>query len=141
MLQPKRTKFRKMMKGRNRGYANNANTLALGDFALKAIEAGRINSRQIESARQAFTRHTKRQAKSWIRVFPDKPITKKPLATRMGKGKGGVEEWVMNIKPGRIIFELAGVSEELAREALTIAMHKLPFKTKFITRQSENEIY
>ena len=141
MLQPKRTKYRKMMKGRNRGYATRGTKLALGEFGLKAIEAGRINSRQIEAARQAYTRHVKRQAKSWIRVFPDKPITKKPLETRMGKGKGGVEEWVMSIKPGRIIFELAGVSEELAREALTIAMNKLPFKTKFVTRESENEIY
>ncbi len=141
MLQPKRTKFRKMMKGRNRGYATSGANLALGEFGLKAVEAGRINSRQIESARQAYTRHVKRQAKTWIRVFPDKPITKKPLETRMGKGKGGVEEWVMNIKPGRIIFEMAGVSEELAREALTLAQHKLPFKTKFVTRESENEIY
>ncbi len=141
MLLPKRTKYRKMMKGRNRGYATRGTNLALGEFALKAIEAGRINSRQIEAARQAYTRHVKRQAKTWIRVFPDKPITKKPLETRMGKGKGGVEEWVMNIKPGRIIFEMAGVSEELAREALTLAMHKLPFKTKFITKESENEIY
>ncbi len=130
-----------MMKGRNRGYATNGVNLALGEFGLKAIEAGRINSRQIESARQAYTRHVKRQAKTWIRVFPDKPISKKPLETRMGKGKGGVEEWVMNIKPGRIIFEMAGVSEELAREALTLAQHKLPFKTKFVTRESENELY
>lgn len=101
----KRTKFRKMMKGRNRGYATSGANLALGEFGLKAVEAGRINSRQIESARQAYTRHVKRQAKTWIRVFPDKPITKKPLETRMGKGKGGVEEWVMNIKPGRIILK------------------------------------
>lgn len=141
MLSPKRTKYRKMMKGRNRGYAVRGANLALGDFGLKAIEAGRINSRQIEAARQAYTRHVKRQAKTWIRVFPDKPITKKPLETRMGKGKGGVEEWVMNIKPGRIIFELAGVSEQLAREALAIASAKLPFKTKFVSRESDNEIY
>lgn len=141
MLLPKRTKFRKMMKGRNRGYATRGTNLALGDFGLKAVEAGRVNSRQIESARQAYTRHVKRQAKAWIRVFPDKPLTKKPLETRMGKGKGGVEEWVMNIKPGRIIFEMSGVSEDLAREALTLAMHKLPFKTKFVTRESENEVY
>ncbi|AII13966.1 50S ribosomal protein L16 [Campylobacter iguaniorum] len=141
MLLPKRTKYRKMMKGRNRGYATRGTDLALGEFGLKAVEAGRVNSRQIESARQAYTRHVKRQAKTWIRVFPDKPITKKPLETRMGKGKGGVEEWVMNIKPGRIIFEMSGISEELAREALTLAMHKLPFKTKFVTRESENEVY
>ena len=136
MLMPKRTKFRKQMKGRNRGYATRGASLATGEFALKAVEAGRINSRQIEAARQALTRHVKRQAKIWIRVFPDKPLTKKPLQTRMGKGKSGVEEWVMNIKPGRIIFEMAGVSEELAREALTLALHKLPFKSKFVTRES-----
>ncbi len=141
MLMPKRTKYRKMMKGRNRGYATNGANLALGDFGLKAVEAGRINSRQIEAARQAYTRHMKRQAKAWIRVFPDKPFTKKPLETRMGKGKGGVEEWIMNIKPGRIIFEIAGVSEELAKEALKIAAAKLPFKTKFVSRESENEVY
>ena len=141
MLMPKRTKFRKQMKGRNRGYATRGASLATGEFALKAVEAGRVNSRQIEAARQALTRHVKRQAKIWIRVFPDKPLTKKPLLTRMGKGMAGVEEWVMNIKPGRIIFEMAGVDEELAREALTLALHKLPFKSKFVTRESENEIY
>ena len=141
MLMPKRTKFRKQMKGRNRGYATRGASLSTGEFALKAIEAGRVNSRQIEAARQALTRHVKRQAKIWIRVFPDKPLTKKPLQTRMGKGKAGVEEWVMNIKPGRILFEMAGVSEELAREALTLSMHKLPFKSKFVPRESENEIY
>jgi len=111
------------------------------DAIKKAVEAGRVNSRQIEAARVALTRHVKRQAKTWIRVFPDKPLTKKPLQTRMGKGKAGVEEWVMNIKPGRIIVEMAGVDEELAREALTLAIHKLPFKTKIVTRESENEIY
>lgn len=141
MLMPKRTKYRKVMKGRNRGYAVRGTEFSLGDYALKAVEAGRINSRQIEAARIALTRHVKRQAKTWIRVFPDKPLTKKPLETRMGKGKGGVEEWVMNIKPGRIIYEMAGVSEELAREALTLAMHKLPFKTKFITRKGQNDLY
>jgi len=141
MLMPKRTKYRKMMKGRNRGYATRGNSLTFGDFGIKAVEAGRVNSRQIEAARVALTRHVKRQAKTWIRVFPDKPLTKKPLQTRMGKGKAGVEEWVMNIKPGRIIVEMAGVDEELAREALTLAIHKLPFKTKIVTRESENEIY
>ena len=141
MLLPKRTKYKKMMKGRNRGYDTRGVDFTFGDFALKAVEAGRINSRQIEAARVALTRFVKRQGKTWIRVFPDKPLTKKPLQVRMGKGKAGVEEWVMNIKPGRIIYEMAGVSEEMAREALTLAMHKLPFKTKFITRQSENEIY
>ena len=141
MLMPKRTKYRKMMKGRNRGYVNRGTEFTFGEFALKATEAGRINSRQIEAARIALTRFVKRQGKTWIRVFPDKPLTKKPLETRMGKGKGAVEEWVMNIKPGRIIYEMAGVSEEMAREALTLAMHKLPFKTKFVTRESQNEIY
>ncbi|NGY16226.1 50S ribosomal protein L16 [Campylobacter sp. CFSAN093254] len=141
MLMPKRTKYRKMMKGSNRGYANRGTEFTFGEFALKATEAGRINSRQIEAARIALTRFVKRQGKTWIRVFPDKPLTKKPLETRMGKGKGAVEEWVMNIKPGRIIYEMAGVSEEMAREALTLAMHKLPFKTKFVTRESQNEIY
>lgn len=141
MLMPKRTKFRKMMKGRNRGYATRGTELAYGDYGLKAIEAGRINSRQIEAARVAMTRYVKRQAKVWITVFPDKPLTKKPLQVRMGKGKAGVEEWVMNIKPGRIIFEMAGASEEVARAALTLSVHKLPFKTKIVTRESENELY
>lgn len=141
MLMPKRTKFRKMMKGRNRGYATRGTDLTYGDFGLKAVEAGRINSRQIEAARIAMTRYVNRQAKVWICVFPDKPISKKPLETRMGKGKGAVEEWVMNIKPGRIIFEMAGASEKIAREAFTLSIHKLPFRTKIITRESENEIY
>jgi len=141
MLMPKRTKFRKQMKGRNRGKATRGADLAMGEIGIKAVEAGRVNSRQIEAARVALTRHVKRQAKTWIRVFPDKPLTKKPLQTRMGKGKAGVEEWVMNIKPGRIIVEMAGVDEELAREALTLAIYKLPFKTKIVTRESENEIY
>ncbi len=138
---PKRTKYRKMMKGRNRGYATRGTDLTYGDFGLKAVEAGRINSRQIEAARIAMTRYVNRQAKVWICVFPDKPISKKPLETRMGKGKGAVEEWVMYIKPGRIIFEMAGASEKIAREALTLSIHKLPFRTKIITRESENEIY
>ncbi len=141
MLMPKRTKYRKQMKGRNRGYACRGTEFTFGDFALKAVEAGRVNSRQIEAARIALTRFVKRQGKTWIRVFPDKPLTKKPLETRMGKGKGGVEEWVMNIKPGRILFEMTGVDEAMARVALTLAMHKLPFKSKFITRESQNEIY
>jgi len=141
MLMPKRTKYKKQMKGRNRGKSFRGNSIAFGEVALKAIEAGRIDSRQIEAGRIAMTRFVKRQAKTWIRVFPDKPLTAKPLETRMGKGKGSVDKWVMNIKPGRIIFEMAGVSEELAREALTLAMHKLPFKTKIVTRESENDIY
>ncbi len=141
MLMPKRTKYRKQQKGRNRGKSYRGSSIAFGEIALKAVEAGRINSRQIEAARIAMTRKVNRMAKSWIRVFPDKPITSKPLEVRMGKGKGAVEEWVMNIKPGRIIFEMSGVSEELAREALTLAKHKLPFKTKIVTRDGENEIY
>jgi len=141
MLMPKKTKYRKMMKGRNRGYATRGTQLTYGTIGIKAVEAGRINSRQIEAARIAMTRHVQRQAKIWICVFPDKPLTKKPLETRMGNGKGGVEEWVMNIKPGRIIFEMAGPSEKLSRSALTLSMHKLPFKSKIVTRESENELY
>ena len=141
MLMPKRTKYKKQMKGRNRGKSFRGNSIAFGEIALKAIEAGRIDSRQIEAARIAMTRKVNRQAKTWIRVFPDKPLTAKPLETRMGKGKGPVDRWVMNIKPGRIVYEMAGVSEELARAALTLAMHKLPFKTKIITKESENEVY
>ncbi|RUM61383.1 MAG: 50S ribosomal protein L16 [Sulfurimonas sp.] len=141
MLMPKRTKYRKMMKGRNRGKARSGHTIAFGDIALKATEAGRISSRQIEAARITSTRHIKRQGKIWIRVFPAKPLTAKPLETRMGKGKGPVEKWVMNVKPGRIIFEMGGVPEALAREALTLAMHKLPFKTKIVTQEMSNEIF
>lgn len=141
MLMPKKTKYRKQMKGRNRGKSARGNKIAFGDIAIKAVEAGRIDSRQIESARIAMTRHIKRSGKVWIRVFPDKPLTAKPLETRMGKGKGAVEKWVMNIKPGRIIYEMVGVEESLAREALALAQSKLPFKTKIITSESENEIY
>ena len=141
MLMPKRTKYRKVMKGRNRGKSHRANSLAYGSIGIKAVEHGRIDSRQIEAARIAMTRKINRQGKVWIMVFPAKPLTAKPLETRMGKGKGSVDKWVMNIKPGRICFEMGGVSEELAREALTLAMHKLPFKTKIVTRESENEIY
>ncbi|MBD3839700.1 MAG: 50S ribosomal protein L16 [Epsilonproteobacteria bacterium] len=141
MMMPKRTKFRKMMKGRNRGEAQRGNSLAFGTIGIKAIEAGRINSRQIEAARISMTRHIKRQGKVWIRVFPDKPLTAKPLEVRMGKGKGSVDEWVMNIQPGRILYEIAGVTDELARGALTLAAHKLPFKTKIVTIEAENEIY
>jgi len=129
------------MKGRNRGKSQRGNTLAFGTIGLKAISAGRINSRQIEAARIAMTRHIKRQGKVWIRIFPDKPLTKKPLETRMGKGKGGVEEWVMNIKPGRILYEMAGPEEELSREALIIAAHKLPIKCKIVTIEADDEIY
>ena len=141
MLMPKRTKYRKYMKGRNRGYARSGYKLAFGDIAFKAVEAGRINSRQIEAARIAATRHIKRQGKIWIRVFPDKPLTKKPLEVRMGKGKGAIDQWVMNIKPGRIIFEMGGIDEVVAREALALAMQKLPFKTKIVTAGMDNEIF
>jgi large subunit ribosomal protein L16 len=141
MLMPKRTKWRKQMKGRNRGKSFNGNKIEFGDIAIKATEAGRIDSRQIEAARITMTRKINRIGKTWIRVFPDKPLTAKPLETRMGKGKGSVEKWVMNIKPGRICFEIAGVSEDLAREALTLAKHKLPFKTKIVTAEGENELY
>jgi len=141
MLMPKRTKYRKVMKGRNRGMASNGNQLAYGTIGLKATEHGRIDSRQIEAARVAMTRKVKRTGKIWITVFPDKPLTAKPLETRMGKGKGSVDKWVMNIKPGRICFEMAGVEESLAREALTLAIHKLPFKTKIVTIEAENDIF
>jgi large subunit ribosomal protein L16 len=141
MLMPKRTKWRKQQKGRNRGQSHRGNRIEFGDFALKATEAGRIDSRQIEAARITMTRKINRTGKTWIRVFPDKPLTKKPLETRMGKGKGAVEKWVMNIKPGRIIFEMAGVEESLARAALTLARHKLPFKAKIISVKDSHEVY
>lgn len=141
MLMPKRTKYRKQMKGRNRGKSFRGNSLAFGDIGIKALEHGRIDSRQIESARIAMTRHVKRAGKVWIRVFPDKPLTAKPLEVRMGKGKGSVDKWVMNIKPGRIIYEMIGIDEATARDALALAQSKLPFKTKIVTSESENEIY
>jgi len=134
MLQPKRTKFRKQFKLRNRGLAQTGNKVSFGTFGLKATERGRMTARQIEAARRAMTRHVKRQGKIWIRVFPDKPITKKPLEVRMGKGKGGVEYWVAQIQPGRVLYEMEGVPEELAREAFALAAAKLPFKTTFVTR-------
>jgi len=141
MLMPKRTKYRKQQKGRNRGKAYRGNTLAFGTYGLKAIELGRINSRQIEAGRIALSRTMKRTGKIWIRVFPDKPLTAKPVGVRMGKGKGSVEEWVMNIKPGRIIFEITGVDDATAVRALTLAAAKLPFKTKIISMESDNELY
>lgn len=141
MLMPKRTKYRKQQKGRNRGKSFRGASLAFGNIGIKALEHGRIDSRQIEAARIAMTRHVKRTGKVWIRVFPDKPLTAKPLETRMGKGKGAVDKWVMNIKPGRIIYEMIGVDENTARDALALAQSKLPFKTKIITSESENEIY
>lgn len=134
MLQPKRTKFRKMHKGRNTGLAHRGSTVAFGTVALKSIERGRITARQIEAARRAINRRIKRGGKVWIRVFPDKPITQKPLEVRMGKGKGSVEYWVCEIQPGKILYEMEGVSEELAREAFTLAAAKLPFKTTIVTR-------
>ncbi len=134
MLQPKRTKFRKQMKGRNRGLAHRGSTVSFGEYGLKAIDRGRLTARQIEAARRALTRHVKRGGKIWIRVFPDKPITKKPLEVRQGKGKGSVEFWVAQIQPGKVLFEIEGVSEELAVEAFTLAAAKLPFATKFAKR-------
>ena len=135
MLQPKRTKFRKQFKGRNRGLALRGSTVAFGEFALKATGRGRLTARQIEAARRAMTRHIKRGGKIWIRVFPDKPISKKPLEVRMGKGKGNVEYWVAQIQPGRILYEMEGVSEEIAREAFRLAAAKIPMATTFVARQ------
>ena len=135
MLQPKRTKFRKQQKGRNRGKANVGNKVSFGDFGLKATTRGRLTARQIEAARRAITRHVKRGANIWIRVFPDKPITKKPLEVRQGKGKGNVEYWVCQIQPGRVLYEMEGVTEEVAREAFRLAAAKIPFATAFVTRQ------
>ena len=135
MLQPKRTKFRKQMKGRNRGLAHRGSSVSFGEFGLKATGRGRLTARQIEAARRAMTRHVKRGGKIWIRVFPDKPITTKPLEVRQGKGKGNVEYWVCQIQPGRILYEMEGVTEEMAREAFRLAAAKLPFGTKFVSRQ------
>ncbi len=133
-VMPKRTKYRKMQKGRNRGYATRGNKVNEGEFGLQATTAGWIKSNQIEAARVAMTRYIKRGGKVWIKIFPDKPITKKPAETRMGKGKGAPEYWVAVVKPGRVLFEIAGVSEEVAREALRLAGHKLPVQTKFVKR-------
>ncbi|MGB5397247.1 MAG: 50S ribosomal protein L16 [Gammaproteobacteria bacterium] len=134
MLQPKRTKFRKMFKGKNRGVAQSGNRVSFGDFGLKAVERGRITARQIEAARRAMTRHIKRGGKIWIRIFPDMPISKKPLEVRMGKGKGNVEFWVSKVQPGTVLYEIEGVDEELAREAFRLAANKLPIKTTFVAR-------
>ena len=136
-VMPKRTKYRKMQKGRNRGYATRGNTVNEGEFGLQATSAGWIKSNQIEAARVAMTRYIKRGGKVWIKIFPDKPITKKPAETRMGKGKGASEYWVAVVKPGRVMFEIEGVSEEIAREALRLASHKLPVKTKFLARETK----
>lgn len=135
MLMPKRTKFRKQHKGRNRGLADRGSKVSFGEYALKAVTRGRLTSRQIESARRAINRHVKRGGKIWIRVFPDKPITQKPLEVRQGKGKGNVEYWVAQIQPGRVLYEIEGVSEEIAREAFSLAAAKLPVQTTFVSRQ------
>ena len=135
MLQPKRTKFRKMHKGRNRGLASRGNKVSFGEYGLKAVERGRVTARQIEAARRAMTRHIKRGERIWIRVFPDKPISKKPLEVRMGKGKGNPEYWVSLVKPGHVLYEMEGVSETIAREAFRLAGAKLPVKTVFVSRQ------
>ena len=137
MLMPKRVKYRRVHRGRMTGKAMRGNTLAYGEFGLQAMEPGWITSNQIEAARIAMTRFTKRSGQVWIKIFPDKPVTKKPAETRMGSGKGSPEYWVSVVKPGRVMFEIAGVSEEIAREALRLASHKLPIKTKVITRTEE----
>ena len=134
MLQPKRTKFRKQFKGKNRGLAQAGNRVSFGEYGLKATERGRVTARQIEAARRAMTRHIKRGGKIWIRIFPDVPISSKPLEVRMGKGKGSPESWVAVIKPGMILYEITGVSEELAVKALSLAGNKLPFSTKVVTK-------
>ncbi|MDA1107090.1 MAG: 50S ribosomal protein L16 [Proteobacteria bacterium] len=134
MLQPKRTKYRKQMKGRNRGFAMSGNRVSFGEFGLKSTGAGQITARQIEAARRAMTRHLKRGGKVWIRIFPDKPISKKPLEVRMGNGKGNVEYWVAMVQPGRMLYEIEGVTEDIAREAFRLASSKLPVLTTFVAR-------
>lgn len=136
-LIPKRTKYRKQQKGRNRGKATRGNRVTDGEYGLQSLEAGQITSNQIEAARVAMTRYIKRGGKVWIKIFPDKPITRKPIGTRMGKGKGAVEFWVANVKPGRVMFEIAGVDEATAREALRLAANKLSVKCKFVTNETE----
>jgi len=137
MLQPIRTKFRKAHKGRIHGFATSAVDLHFGQFGLKAVEPERVTARQIEAARRALTRHMKRSGRVWIRIFPDVPVTKKPLEVRMGSGKGAIELWIARVKPGRIIFEIDGVSEQIAREAFALAAAKLPIKTRFVRRIAE----
>ena len=136
-VMPKKTKYRKMQKGRNRGKATRGNKVTEGQFGLQALEAGLITANQIEAARIAMTRFIKRGGKVWIKLFPDKPISTKPIGTRMGKGKGAVEYWVAVVKPGRVMFEIEGVTEDQAKEALRLAAHKLPIKTKFVARENE----
>ena len=140
MLQPKRTKFRKAFKGRIHGVAKSATTLDFGSFGLKALGAERVTARQIEAARRAISRAMKRQGRLWIRIFPDVPVSKKPPEVRQGKGKGAPEFWICRVKPGRIMFEVDGISEEIAREAFTLASAKLPIKTKFIARSADEEV-
>jgi large subunit ribosomal protein L16 len=135
MLMPKKVKFRKQQRGRRRGLATRGAKVSFGDFGLQALEVGWVTARQIEAARIAMTRHVKRGGKIWIRIFPDKPITKKPLETRMGKGKGAPEEWVCVVKPARILYEMEGVTREVAEEAFRLAGSKLPIKTRFVTRE------
>ena len=135
MLQPKKVKHRKMFKGRLRGKALRGNTLAFGNYGLQALSTGMLSARQIEAARIAMTRHVKRGGKVWIRVFPDKPVTKKPAETRMGKGKGNPEGWVARVKRGRVLYEMEGVEPDIAREALRLAAHKLPIRTRFVQRE------
>ena len=139
-LMPKRTKYRKMQKGRNRGKATRGNKVTDGEYGIQALEAGLITGNQIEAARIAMTRYIKRGGKVWIKIFPDKPITSKPIGTRMGKGKGAPEYWVAVVKPGRVMFELAGVPEETAREAMRLAMNKLSVKSKFIVKESDDKV-
>ena len=139
-VMPKRTKYRKMQKGRNRGKASRGNVVNEGEYGLQATEAGLITANQIEAARIAMTRYIKRGGKVWIKIFQNKPISRKPAETRMGKGKGSVEYWVAVVKPGRVMFEIAGIPEEVAREALRLAAHKLPIKTKFLKRENNQEV-
>ena len=134
MLQPKRTKFRKQQKGRNRGVATVGNRVSFGEYGIKATTRGRVTARQIEAARRAITRHVKRGGKLWIRIFPDVPISKKPIEVRMGKGKGNVEYWIAKIQPGRVLYEIEGVPEEIARKAFRLAAAKLPIQTTFVSR-------
>lgn len=136
MLQPKKVKHRKQHKGRMRGKAHRGSSLAFGDYGLQATECGRLTARQIEAARIAMTRHVKRGGKVWIRIFPDKPVTRKPAETRMGKGKGSPEEWVVVVRPGRILYEMEGITSEVARSALRLASHKLPLSTRFVAREA-----
>ncbi len=140
MLMPKRVKYRKQRRGRRRGLATRGNTVAFGDFGLQALEAAWITDRQIEAARVAMTRFIKRGGKVWIRIFPDKPVTSKPAETRMGKGKGAPDHWVAVVKPGRVMFEIGGINEDMARKAMTLASHKLPIPTKVVARHRHIEV-